>query len=191
MYYKLDSTFPRSGEDEAYYHFKDGLQFPGVKSWASGQPFQSVLPNPIVVPIAQIGPSDEPVIPCPFNDGNMCLTTPEIVTAMRSRGVDNIDVYPALLRDTATGAEFEYFALNIIGIMKVADLDESEWTNLDGEAKMDTIFEKLVVKEDEIRGIDIFRLYEDTGTILISERVKRALEHIPFLTFQPVTKPKV
>lgn len=190
MYYKLDSIFPRSGDDEAYYDFEDGLQFPGVKSWALGQPFPTALPNPIIVPITQIGDSDEPVVPCPFNDANMCLATPEIVAAMRSRGVDNIDVYPAILRDAATGREFEYFAVNIIGIMKVADLDESVWTNLDGEAKVDTIFEKLVVQEDEARGIDIFRLYEDTGTILISERVKRALEHIPFLTFQPVSKPK-
>lgn len=178
-------------DDNTYYDIDDGIQFDGVKSWALGRPFEKSPPNPIIVHIEKIGASLDPgVIPSPFHDAYMCLATPEIVSAMRSRGVNNIDAYPALLRDTATGAEFEYFAVNIIGIMKVADLDESEWTNLDGDAKMDTIFEKLVVKEDEIRGIDIFRLYEDTGTILISERVKRALEHIPFLTFQPVTKPK-
>lgn len=192
MYYKLDSKVPRSGEDDTYYHFKDGLQFPGVKSWASGQHFQAALPTPIVVPITQIGPpSDEPVIPCPFNDANMCLATPEIVTALHSGGVNNIDVYPAILRDTVTGIEFQYFAVNIIGgLVKAADIDKSEWTNIEGEAKADTIFEKLVVDESKTHGLDIFRMYEDTGTILINERIKKVLEHIPFLTFLPVIRPK-
>lgn len=186
MYYKLDCAFPMA-DDNTYYDIEDGLQFDGIKSWALGHTFAKSPPNPIIVPITKIGTSTDPiVVPSPFHDAFMCLATPDVVAAMKGCGVNSIDVYPAILQDTQTGVQFPYFAVNIIGIVKVADLDESEWTNLDGEAKMDTIFESLVIDSSRARNWDIFRMYEDTGTILISERVKRALEHIPFITFQPV-----
>ena len=72
--------------------------------------------------------------------------------------------------------------------MQVADLKKSEWENYDGEAKIDTHFEKLVVDENRCRGQEIFRMAEDTGTILIHERIKKELEAVgfPTLRFLPV-----
>ena len=60
-------------------------------------------------------------------------------------------------------------------------MDKLGWRRQNGHE-----FESLVIDSAKARSWDMFHMYEDTGTILISERVKRALEHIPFLTFQPV-----
>lgn len=186
MYYRLMSDYPMS-EDNVYYDVNDGIDFDGVRSWALGQRFDKSPPNPIVVPITLTGPWDDPQPP-PMVDGYMCLMNPQMIEALRSSGVDNIDIYPAVMRDTDTGKEFPYFGVNILGLFKVADLNRSEWVNLDGEAKLDTIFTDLVIDDSQTYGFHLFRLYESTGTILISERIKAALAHIPFLRFNPVSR---
>jgi hypothetical protein len=188
IYYKFDSTFPMT-DDDTYFDIDDGLDFEGIKSWALGAYFTAIPPNPIMVSITRIGESKDPnLIPIPFNDANMCLASPEVVNALKSVGVDNIQIFPAILKDSDTNKEYFYFALNIIGVQKVSDLSASEWTNFDDEARMDTIFESLLIDEKKVVDANIFRLHEDMGTIIISEALKRSLEKIPYLTFTPVSK---
>lgn len=188
MYYKLDSEFPMT-DDETYFHISDGVAIDGIASWARGEPFTVTPPNPIVINIEKIGESDDPSLrPIAFNDANLCIAIPAIVDALIASGVNNIQSYPAVLRDVTTQQEYPYCAINIIGLIKAADLSKSDWVNLDGDARMDTVFLDLVLDTDKIRSYDLFRLYEDTGTIIISERVKKSLEHFPDLTFTPVSR---
>jgi hypothetical protein len=186
MYFQLRYNYPMTA-DNTYYFIDDGIDFEGIDSWALGKLITQTPPNPIIVSITKIGDSDDPdLIPAPFIDAYMCLATPEIVSALQSAGVDNIQIFPAILKDTETNKEYKYYAVNIIGILKAADLDASEWVNFDGEAKMDTIFESLVIDKTKTRESYIFRLYEDTGTIIIHEKVKLALEKFEYLSFNPV-----
>jgi hypothetical protein len=187
VYYKLDSQFPMT-DDNTYFDIDDGITIDGIASWARGEPLTATPPNPIVIAIEKIGEADDDSLrPIAFNDANLCIATPEIVNALIACGVNNIQTYPAILKDVTTEREYPYFAINIIGLVKAADLKKSDWINLDGEARMDTVFIDLALDKDKIRGFDLFRLYEDTGTIIISEKVKKALENFADLTFLPVT----
>ena len=186
MYYKLDSEFPMSDEG-VYFDVDDGVSIEGVRSWASGEALPDTLPGPIVIEIEKTGDADEDALrPIAFNDANLCIATPEIVEALRACGLPNLQFYPAVLRDRVSGKERPYFAINIIGCVAAADLKKSDWINLDGAARGDSVFLDLVLDKDKLPGLEIFRLAEDTGTIVVSARVKQALAHCEDLVFMPL-----
>lgn len=188
MYYKLDSEFPLT-DCGSYFDIHDGLSFEGVRSWACGEVLPDTLPCPIVIEIEKVGdPDDDAAVrPIAFNDANMCIATPAIVDALRACGLENLQFYPAVLRDSGSGTEWPYFAINILGCVAAADLKKSDWINLDGAARGDSVFMDLVLDQDKLPGLEMFRLAEDTGTIIVSERVKQALAHCDDLQFFPVT----
>lgn len=184
-YYELGYDYPID-DDGGYYAPSDGLDFDGVESWALGRPFARPLPDPIRIDLVPV--QDFTGEPAPMFDRAMCLMAEAMVVALRGCGVENLDVYPAVLADPANAREFRYFAVNIIGLVAAADLERSRWTNFDGEARVDTHFESLVVDPAKARGRLMFRLAEDTATIVVHEHVKRALESagIRNLRFTPL-----
>ncbi len=173
MYFQLGYDYPKD-EQDGHYMIEDGIDFDGVKSWALGKPFNAQLPNPISVTLAPIGGFSGK--PPEMFDEYMCLMSAKMIDVLKKSGVDNIEVFPAKLVDGPNSRTFDYFAVNIIGMVAAADLGKSEWENLDGEPKIDTAFTTLVVNPDKARGLPIFRLAESTGTILVHERIKSALE---------------
>lgn len=186
MYYVLAHDYPVD-ENGGYYFIEDGLEFEGVGSWALGRPFSQPPPRPILVNLVPIeGFTGEPP---EMKDGYMLLMSNRLVDTLKEAGVDNIDCYPAILRDEVNDREFNYQAVNILGLLQVADLGKSEWENHDGEAKLDTHFERLVVDEKEALGQYMFRMAEDTGSILVSDRIKQALEKagVKGLLFRPTS----
>jgi hypothetical protein len=185
MYYRLGYRYPKD-ENDGYYMVEDGVDFDGVRSWALGQPFEKPPPEPIRLDLVPI--NDFTGVPPDMFDGYMCLMSKSMVDTVKSMGVDNIETYRAILDDKPNGREFEYFAVNILGVVAAANLGESEWENLDGPALLDTHFDKLVVDPKKARGQFMFRLAEDTGTIVVHERVKQALEAkgLATLTFKKV-----
>lgn len=187
MYYRLGYTYP-TDEDGGYYMIEDGVDFDGVRSWALGQPFTANLPNPI--PLELVPVNDFQGEPPDMFDGYMCVMSAPMVEALLATGADNVDAYPTQLTDNANGRQFDYRAVNLIGLIAAADLAKSEWENLDGEPKLDTHFADLAIDAGKARGQLIFRLAEDTGSIIIHERVKAALEArgLKTLTYTSVVK---
>jgi hypothetical protein len=185
MYFKLGYDYPMD-EDGGYYMPKDGLDFEGVESWALGRPFAKPPPDPIRIELVPV--ADFTGEPASMFDRYMCLMSPPMVDALRRCGVDNIDTYPAVLVDNANEREFRYFAVNILGLVAAADLSKSQWSNFDSAARLDTHFESLAVDPAKARGHLMFRLAEDTGTIIVHAKVKQALESagIPMLRFSQV-----
>lgn len=187
MYYRLGYEYPVD-EDGGYYMIEDGVDFDGVHSWALGQPFTATLPNPIELDLVPVsGFKGEP--PDMF-DGYMCLMSQLMIDAIVATGADNIDTYPAKLTDHKNGRQFDYRAVNIIGLIAAADLPKSQWENLDGEPRLDTHFTELVVDPAKTRGLGIFRMAEDTVSIIVHERLKAALQARDFksLTYANVIK---
>ncbi len=185
MYFKLDHDYPMD-DNGGYYMPEDGIDFDGVESWALGRPFERPPPDPIRIELVPVsGFSGEPA---PMFDGYMCLMSEPMVAALRQCGVDNIDTYPALLVDSVNDRQFRYLAVNILGLVAAADLTQSEWSNFDGAPRLDTHFDTLVVDPAKARGHLIFRLAEDTGSIIVHAKVKQALETagIPMLLFSKV-----
>jgi hypothetical protein len=183
-YYQLEYDYPMSGDND-YYHLRTGLEFDGVDSWTMGKPFDKAPPNPIVIEMECTGPWPD-ATPPPMSIGGVPLMNEEMVAAFNSVPVSNLDTYPAILRDAQTGKEWKYFAFNVLGLVKAADMDQSEGENLDGEMKLDSIFTTLVIDTSKVGRQDIFRLME-SGNIIISERAKKALDSIPFLKFVQVS----
>jgi len=185
MYFKLSYDYPMD-DDGGYYMPKDGIDFPGIESWSLGRPFDTPPPDPIRIELVPV--TDFTGEPAPMFDRYMCLMGEAMVGALRRCGVDNIDTYPAILVDSVNHREFEYLAINILGLIAAADLSKSQWSNFDGAARIDTHFDALAVDPDKARGQLMFRLAEDTGTIVVHAKVKQALESagIAMLRFTPV-----
>lgn len=166
MIYALDSEFPMT-DDNTYYDISDGVEIPGVISWARGEKFSVEINNPILIPITRIGEDiDSDLAVIPFNDANLCIAKPEIVQALVNCGLDNLQTFPAILQDTDTGQEYSYVAINIIGRGKIPDLVRLSTENPDKPFML--------------------RLENNSGIIAISESVKRALENFQFLTFRKI-----
>ncbi len=185
MYFKLRSDYPMD-DDGGYYMPEDGIDFDGVASWALGRRFTRPPPDPIRIALVPIqGFTGEPP---PMFDRYMCLMNEDMVTALRGCGVDNLDVYRAVLVDDVNAREFRYFAVNILELVAAADLGKSRWSSFDGDARLDTHFESLALDPAKAGGRLMFRLAEDTAAIVVHEKVKQALETagIPNLRFLPL-----
>lgn len=100
----------------------------------------------------------------------------DLILAMRECGVDNLQAFDAIVHDSENGANYtNYKAVNIVGLMAVADMEKSVATVHEGPALIDVEFDKLVIDEKKARGAFMFRLAEATGTILVHERVRDCL----------------
>ncbi|WP_437991983.1 imm11 family protein [Sorangium sp. So ce145] len=181
MYYVLTYEVPQD-ENEGYLDLQDGLDFDGVDSWSLGQRFLAALPDPIEVDLIPV--SSFRGEPSEMYDGNMCLMSARLVSALLACGVDNIDHYRAVLKNTETGQTYSYRAVNIVGLIAATDLASSVWESHDGDARFDTSFDALAVNEDKALGALIFRLAENTSTILIHAKVRDHLLSVGFPTLR-------
>ncbi|MGH8622234.1 MAG: imm11 family protein [Burkholderiales bacterium] len=182
MHYALEYDYLQDDRG-GYLEIHDGLEFEGLDSWSLGRLWpNAVVPKPIVVDLVPIegytgAPND-------MYDENMCLMSDRMVAVLQSAGVDNLDLYPASLRNAETGESYPFQAVNIIGAVRAADLKQSVWHSHDGDALFDTEFDSLVVNENGVRDLLMFRMAENTGVILIAEKIKRVLEASKFPTLR-------
>jgi hypothetical protein len=170
MYYVLDCDIPMD-ENDGYFDIDDSaVEIDGIDSWSIGKKFTVPVPNPIIV---DANPMEEYAGPPPeMNDANILIMSERLTKALREAGVDNIDTYPALLRNTETGKTYKYEAVNIIGLVAAADLAKSEWESFDSKPQFDTTFERLVIDGEAAGGSLMFRLAENTFAIVIHARVR-------------------
>lgn len=164
MIYALDSEFPMT-DDDTYYLISDGIEIPGVIGWARGEKFSIEIDNPILIPITKIGDNiDSDLAVIPFNDAYLCIATPEIAHCLLECGITNLQIYPAILKDTDTDQEYSYVAINIIGFANLKELLQRAQENPEQSF--------------------LFRLENDSGVIVINEKVKLALEKFQYLDFR-------
>ena len=100
----------------------------------------------------------------------------DLIEAIRTAGVDNIDVYDAVIVDPEDGAEWrDWKAVNIVGVVAAADLQKSKFPS--GQDPVISMqFDELVINPVEARGLLMFRLAESLSTILVHAKVKDAVE---------------
>ena len=181
MYTVLTYEVPQDDE-EGYLDLQDGIDFDDIPSWSLGRRFQATLPDPVEIDLAPVNGFRGD--PSEMYDGNMCLMSERLVHALIACGVDNLDHHRAVLRNVGTGQTYAYRAVNIIGLVAAADLASSEWESYDGDARIDTSFDALAVDEVKAQGLLLFRLAENTGTILVHERVRDRLIATGFPTLR-------
>jgi len=156
----------------ASYPYIDGVD------WRAGARHIKPVPDPLEIKLKPVNPdaSDHgPELP-EYLKGKIPLFRNDLVAAMASCGVDNLDVYNVVLLDPDNGERYSnYKAINIVGLVAAADMTESEATVHPGGAVLDVDFDSLVVDEKRARGALIFRLAESTNAILVHEKLRNCL----------------
>ncbi len=105
------------------------------------------------------------------------LFSKELIEALNSAGVDNLQIFPInIVERDGLPLDKEYYAVNILGCIKCADMDQSEYTDITGQGLFAVNFRNLVIDEEKAHGQYIFRLAESVSSIIVHERVKKKLE---------------
>ena len=101
------------------------------------------------------------------------FTTPAFVTRkafyelLAGAGADNLESYPALIRDPESGETFEdYCLVNIVGQIACADLGAKPGVELGPGIR---VIDEPVLRKQALRDAMIFRLAEDPIQIIVSD----------------------
>jgi hypothetical protein len=108
-----------------------------------------------------------------------------LVETLQASGVDNLQTFPAIVSDDATGKESEeYLVVNVLGLMSAADLPASRSQEL-ADVR---VFDKLVIDETKAKEQLLFRLAESQIEIIVHERVADAIRGGNFtgVTLEPL-----
>ncbi len=115
------------------------------------------------------------------------LFSRQMIDTIRACGVDNLQAFPARIKNGATGAIIDdYVVVNVIGVVAAADLAASKSQPLAGGK----FFDELVVDEKKAGGLLMFRLAESRIEIIVAEPVAKALQAGKFvdLVVEPLKK---
>ena len=152
---------------------------PGSTLWIEGAPLSGAIAEPLVY---EIEDGDEGAMGA-FIRTAAPLMAKDLVETIQACGVDNLDLYAAIIRELATGREYHnYWAVNVVGVINGADPAQSVSTSLDG---LGTWFERLVIDPNATRQALMFRLRGSLSKIIVHRRVKEAIEAggFPLLQF--------
>lgn len=151
-----------------------GPRIPGI-DFMAGKRFDPTIaiPRPLRYELNPEAPGEMPW----FFDAGGPLMHDRMVEALRAAGIDNIDVYDALIVDPDEGSEWtEYKAVNIVGLVAAANMTTSIIDSSDSARLITTKFEKLVLEPERAHGLLIFRLAEKVSAIIVHEKVKAEIE---------------
>jgi hypothetical protein len=171
MYYLLDRSWaehPARLPDRGSYDRQGAW-------WNNGQRFTKPIKTPIEMrlrPYRKGSPDERPLMPAMFKDV-VPLYRDDLVAALQSFGVDNLELYPARILDPDNGQYYEnYKAVNIIGMVAAADMQKSVWSAPDGIPLVDVAFDKLVIDPNKARDLLFFRLAENNDAVMVHERLR-------------------
>jgi hypothetical protein len=118
-------------------------------------------------------------------------STPQIMTnalyeALVAAGVDNLEVYPAVVcKEDGTVVSEDYKAFNLLGVVSAADASKSVFNPLNPSRLVDASFETLALAEERCHDLLMFRLAEYTAAVVVHTKLKQAIEAlaIPNIVF--------
>ena len=116
------------------------------------------------------------------------IMSDKLISALCEAGVDNLQTYPAVLRDPLKGYErTDYKVVNVVGKIAAADMNNSDYIDMGGVGMIAVGFKSLVIDTDKTHGALMFRLAESITDIIIHESVKMHLEKFDFkyLRYRP------
>jgi hypothetical protein len=139
--------------------------------WNLGRPLTDKLDEPIEV---KMDPSGGLMMP--MFDRGILLFSDELIEALKSAGVNNLECYQVVLVNEQSHERWrDYKAVNIIGLVAAADLGASVYRP-HGRPVIDVDFDSLAIDESKARGFLMFRLAENVSAIVVHKSVKQAVE---------------
>jgi hypothetical protein len=170
VYFKLS----RFGAKHPCRWIDDGPFIKGV-SFTAGARIAIPVPEPLSFQLKPLNPkSDEhgPEMPEAFF-WSIPLFRDDLIEAMKAGGVDNFDLYAAVIAEPDGKRTYtNYKAVNIVGTVSAADMGRSKATVHTGGPVIDVDFDELVLDGDRARGALIFRLAEATSSIFVHQRLR-------------------
>lgn len=174
MYFVLRCPPLVNEKGEALMEIHNCFQLGNVWDWSDGkklEPDEENIPIPINIDFepfrGYIGPPRE------LCDVGVPIMSKRLADALAEVGVDNLQLFPVILRNTVTGQVYDYQAYKVVGLVAAADLSASESTVHDNKPVADVSFEKLVVDESKPHSLLIFRLAEDISALLVHDKVRK------------------
>lgn len=96
----------------------------------------------------------------------------------------NFEAYPALIREGERIVS-GYFVINIIGRVSCLDTEGTKATFIDDENEIILRMKRLVIDPNKAMDLDLFRLHEFELLILVSGRVRAALQGLGGVSLLP------
>jgi hypothetical protein len=169
-YYMLECLVPRGEERMSPYQYP---QLEGIHSWLLGSPFA----QPPAEPIQLLWNPDTEGGKKQLYSATVPLVHRDLLQALQSLGVDNLDCYSTDITHPVTAQiDREFFAFNVIGAVKAADLAGSRYADPSGRGRIDMDFDSLAISDAAARGLPLFRLAECVSGLVVHERIRHGLE---------------
>jgi hypothetical protein len=142
--------------------------------WRTGRPLAVPVSEPLIYTLDK----DYPGLPkAMYYEEIVPAMRDDVVDALKTAGVDNIEYFRAILRNPLTNSEeTNYKAFNIVGVVAAADMGSSELMGTSNSTMRDVDFHSLTLDEDKAGGLLLFRLAEALNAIVVHEKVRRSIE---------------
>jgi hypothetical protein len=102
------------------------------------------------------------------------LMSPKLIDCLKAVPVESLQFFPAQVTYAPTGEAVDYQIANIVGTVSALDQEASD-CEIDEDGFVETFF-TLRLDPARVADHDLFRMYESFHTIIISRRVREALE---------------
>lgn len=123
--------------------------------------------------------------PPDYYDDSISLMSPRLLAVLHRVGINNIQVFPAVICYRGTGEKHDMYAFNILGCISVVDLENSNIVNSDGQLLYNCAIDGFTINTSKTNRMDlhIFRLAENVMITLVSDILKNAIEQAGINTF--------
>jgi hypothetical protein len=144
-------------------------------SFLLGQPIESRIATPIEVPVDHT----QELPPRHLLGISVPVFSAQLIDVLAKAGVNNWQLYPAVLSNEATGEQWRgYSAANILGLIDCAVMDRSAYDVIGKRPSgLELVrFDHLVIDPKRTMGLSIFRVAQEPSRILVRDSVVAALE---------------
>ena len=123
--------------------------------WMDGQAVEEAPSEPLVF---ALDPNYPGKLKAMYED-DILLMRHDLISALKEAGVDNLQLFPAVLRDARKRTDHkDYSAVNIVGAVSCVDSSRSRKAAVSDSEMIDAFFDSLVIDESKTGGALLFRL---------------------------------
>ncbi len=177
MYFILRSPPIVNDNGELLVQIQNHDEVGDVWDWGSGDPLdddeRASIPVPISMRLERYRGYQGP--PNDLRDVGVRVMSRRLYETLSRAGVANLEVFPVALADPL-GTVHDYLAFNLVGRIAAIDLGRSQVSTHDGLMRGDVSIEELALDEARLGGVQMCRLDENLGTILVHERLRDVLD---------------
>ena len=141
--------------------------------WMNGE-----LVRPPVARLEYLLEEDRPGYLQPMYAVSVPIMAADLLQVILAAGVDNLQFFPAVVRDPLSGEEHtDYYAFNILGKVAAADLGRSRTMHDLTITGLDRDFSSLVLDQSAIpKDLLMFRLAESVNAIVVHPELRARIE---------------